>query len=95
MDVLAAICSTMIARSRVRQTVDVEQLVLLVVDEIALVGADDVPEELVVTLRHRVFGHVEQRLVVGGPGDVVDAFDAVRQAASPVRRFFTCSVYCR
>jgi hypothetical protein len=47
--------------------VDVEQLVLLVVDKIGLVGADDVPEELVVALGNRVLSHVEQRLVVAGP----------------------------
>ena len=63
---------------------DIKQLVFLFVNQVVLVGAQHMPKHLVVALGDRIFGDVEDRLVVGGPGHVINTFDPLRkQFAAP------------
>ena len=57
------------ARARDRRVADIEQLVLLFVEQISTGGTGSVPPELVGSLRDRILGRVEDRLVVRRPHD--------------------------
>ena len=65
--------------SRDLATGEIEFLVLFLVDKIRRGGPDDVTPELIVALRDRIFGDVENRPVVGRPREVVHTLDSVRQ----------------
>src|SRR6266436_882945 len=58
---------------------DVEELVLLFVQHLVLIRAQNVAKHFVVALRDRIFSHIEKSLVVGGPGQVIDAFNFLGQ----------------
>ena len=54
---------------------NVEQLVLLFIDQIILVRSQHVAEKLIAALGDGIFGHIEDGLVVSGPGKVIDPFN--------------------
>src|SRR5690349_15649597 len=46
----------------------IEQLVFLIIEQIAFISAENVAEKLVAAFGDRVFSYVKERLVVSGPG---------------------------
>ena len=67
---------------------DIKQFILLFVDQIALVTAERMTEELIAAFCYRIFRDVEESLVVGGPGYVVYTFDVLRKHLAVAKIFY-------
>ncbi len=58
---------------------NVKQLVFLVIDQFVLIRAQNVAKHFIVAFGDCIFSYVEKSFVVGGPGQVIDALDLLRQ----------------
>src|SRR5215813_2421284 len=66
----------------------IKKFILFLVEQLIFIASDNMAPEFVGPLRYRIFGCIKESLVVGGPIDRPDSFDALAERLSCAQIFY-------